>query len=95
MRITVTEEHIQKGEPTAARCCPVALAIKDATGRRGSLGLRAIYVYSGGGEWETFEPPTTVALFRDAFDAGEPVQPFSFDLPLDESAAHPQVDESH
>lgn len=32
MRIRVTEEHIRKGVPFSACDCPVALAIKEATG---------------------------------------------------------------
>ncbi len=41
------------------------------------------------------ELPREACRFVDAFDRNVKVKPFSFDLPLDESAAHPQVDESH
>lgn len=80
MKIEVTQEHIDKGDRFSPSCCPLALAIKDATG---------LYGVSVGADYVTrMEPyrfitlPRRAAGFRKAFDRAEKVKPFTFELDI-------------
>lgn len=83
MRIKVTQEHIDRSNELACKgmvsreSCPLALAIRDATGEAwyvslfvAVLGKKALFL-------------SELALsFRRKFDSGKPVNPFEFDLPI-------------
>jgi len=71
LRISVTQEDIDKGTSRSAYC-PVALAVK-------RLGYKDVHVL---GEIRAddfrFSVPLLAAKFIDRFDEGKPVYPFTF-----------------
>jgi len=80
MIVKVTQEHIDTGNrgSRSPESCPVALAMKDA-------GMHYPWVdseYISFFDAEAHQEPTPplVALFIMDFDAGEPVEPFEFEL---------------
>ena len=79
VRIEVMQEDIDKGERTACEFCPVARAVCRALGER--LGYAKVDGFSIDlGVWpeEEYRTPAVVNAFIERFDAGEPVEPFSF-----------------
>lgn len=85
MIVIVTQEDIANGKRRAATGCPLALAIERATGRHASVGPQRVSI---GWHKSLFLPPTAYN-FRQDFDNGVPVQPFTFDLdylPSDDDA---------
>lgn len=81
MRIDVTAEDIRDGEKRDNQCCMVALAVRRAA-------ARPVYV---GTHWLQFSKdanrlhprqilPAYVTEAIQAFDAGDKVGPFSFDI---------------
>jgi hypothetical protein len=86
MRIEVTQEHIDRGQRKSCARCPVVLAIRQVSGvvlvyaDRDEVDLRR------GGKTLTVSLPLKVSRFIDRFDATGPgsVEPFSFDLPIDD-----------
>lgn len=89
MLIEVRQSDIDRGERSCAQGCPIALALRRATG-----DVWSIYP-DAGGWWatdpfrhRTFMLPPEAQAFARSYDyrRGEPVQPFTFDLPLEEPA---------
>lgn len=84
MKIKVTQEHIEKGEGCSAYRCPVALAVMDVCPGGVFIGLRVCYWSNNNRSDENrraFLPPKARAFIRE-FDAGKPVQPFTFELTI-------------
>jgi hypothetical protein len=84
MRINVTQEDINKGCQNDSGTCPIALALSRATGN--AVHVRAIYasVYN----WSllyTTDLPIEARLFIRDFDSGKHVDPFSFELELQDA----------
>jgi hypothetical protein len=80
MIINVTEEDIKNGVPRNSTCCPIALAIKRQNNNRPlDIGLYGIFRYNKA----SIIFPVEVTLFIQNFDMGGPVQPFSFECPLE------------
>ena len=79
MTVEVTAEHIKKGKPRSCSRCPVGWAIRGAV--PGGVLVNAIpgYICMVGGP---FKMPENVVAFVRRFDAGEPVVPFAFPLPV-------------
>jgi len=83
LRIDVTMQDIQKGQPKTACDCPVALAIK-----RNPKVVNAIVTYDKitvfihDQAWYDMEVPEIVGHFLNKFDRYELVEPFSFTLDL-------------
>ncbi len=79
--ISVTAEHIAKGEPENRERCPVALAIMDALPNATAIEVTGTLLSISHGEqfFTTRLPPKASEFVRD-FDDSEPVQPFTFDL---------------
>lgn len=76
MTITVEQKHIDNADPGSAFGCPVARAARDA-------GLVDAFVLSRlywAGRARQAELPEWVLDTILAFDAGEPIAPFSFEL---------------
>ncbi len=80
MKINVTAEHIKRGKPKSCVYCPVALALKEQF---------APVVFNGWYVWcpplvkgALIEMPQEVLDFAADFDAGKPVEPFSFELAI-------------
>jgi len=85
--IQITVEHIANGKPKLPRHCPVALAIqkylnKDSLVCVGPFDL-LIYGYSLGMQIQ--KTPKEIKEFMLLFDAGKKVEPFEFELDIDES----------
>lgn len=78
MRITVTQDMINRGVRNNARKCPVALALKEA-------GLTRVVV-CGGVDFGPVPYRQSILLnrrvlcFIGRFDHGKPVKPFSFTI---------------
>ena len=85
-RIEVTEEDIKCGEKNNSETCAIALAARRALGKVVSVD-DADYIYFDGirGYDLTPERPARnrINSFIQAFDAGIPVEPFSFNLEVD------------
>ena len=74
MKITVTRAHIDDGKPGDPDADPVALAIRERLpGAR--VGLAVVEI----GKREHPLPRTAIRFVWD-FDAGRPVEPFSFEF---------------
>jgi hypothetical protein len=82
MLITVTEDHIRRGRRSSPTSCPLALALREATGRAVNVGVWYVYVQ---GSKEDIPLPNRAASFRAAFDGGYPgVRPFQFQFEIGE-----------
>jgi hypothetical protein len=79
VRIDVTQQDIAMGEPKKCGRCPIALAIKRVVS--GPVLVFDESVWANGGQADL---PTTAKDFVTAFDFGNPVHPFSFDLDIPE-----------
>lgn len=82
MKISVTQAHINEGVPKVGAQCPIALAIKEATGANAYVGNSEIFLDNPETERGIPHSPT-ISSFIDAFDDGLPVQPFEFELELE------------
>lgn len=94
MKIEVTAEDIQNGTPNEMGCCPIALAVRRATGKPYvSVGAKNVEIGTftqytengtklGGGPENRLDLPNEATLFILDFDSGVTVQPFAFDLLL-------------
>lgn len=79
--INVTAEHIAKGVRDSCSHCPVALAIREALPHGPGLWVDSAHVTVGkSGHWTEVGLPDAVTRFIEAFDQGDPVQPFAFEL---------------
>lgn len=90
MRITVTQDDIDKGCRKDAFGCAVARAVCRALGvsEDESVGVddEAIDFYDELQGRPTAKVPAVATLFIMAFDRGDPVQPFSFWLDIGDGA---------
>jgi hypothetical protein len=87
MTIHVTQSHIDAGVPGDFWACAVALALQESTGRPWFINGTAVPCYT-----EEYEYgleylvevilPKNAQNFCKAFDKGEPVDPFSFELEI-------------
>lgn len=74
IHVTVTQEDIDAGKPCDGRNCPIARAVKRATGSSDVI-VDGMSIEFYGAE---FTPPDVCDRFISAFDSGEPVEPFEF-----------------
>jgi hypothetical protein len=72
IKINVTQEHIDSGRPVP-EMCPVALALRDATGE----GWRMGYVFMST-SIRIIPAPRSVRRWVKRFDLRKPVRPFAF-----------------
>lgn len=77
--VEVRWDHIQRGATRNIRACPVALALKDATGTAWTVSQHSLYEV---GSLSYRAAPRSVHDFVVLFDTGTPVQPFSFEIAL-------------
>lgn len=83
MRVEVTARDIKRGKRHSFWLCPLAKALTRASGKPAVVGSRSYgFNERNDGELEITRHPLTpeMSRFREAFDSGLPVQPFSFDL---------------
>jgi hypothetical protein len=80
MKITVTQEHIDKGLQKLLDACPIALALRDATGHVYCVDGEGIYQW---GELGILLPPKAKRFIK-AFDNDGPaaIKPFEFEINL-------------
>ena len=78
MKIEVTAAHIEQGIAFSCENCPVALALREATGDRWSADT-AVLIRDDGAMNVT---PDAVARFIGDFDHFHTVEPFSFNLEI-------------
>ena len=81
MIFQITQSDIDNGVADDCFNCPAGLCITRTTGKRADVSLVAIDIEQQPGVWESFDMPLALALWIDDFDAGEPVEPISFELP--------------
>jgi len=80
--VRVTAGHIAKGTRSDPCACPVAHAVMDALPSPCEVDLYVgrIYIRPDAGDLVIVEQPASVIDFIEAFDDGQPVQPFEFTL---------------
>lgn len=79
MKITVTQEHINRGIRSSIWQCPIALAIKEQTKGRVLVAGSTSLVTKNGVE-TVYNLPETAARFIINFDNGDKVVPMEFDI---------------
>lgn len=82
IRVTRADIHLaEQGRPMGqwASSCPIARAIRRATGMECTVGTSSGHIYTPQG-YPSFTLPEEAKAFIHAFDHGSPVQPFVFDL---------------
>lgn len=87
MRIEVTQEDIDTGVARDCRACPVALAVRRATGQSARVVVNADEIIlrdsTTGLLLGWIKMPPDVAKFVADFDRGRPVSPISSELNFD------------
>jgi hypothetical protein len=92
MRINVAQKDIDDGVRESCAACPVALAIRRKI-RQGGIAVADRYMVVSGVQvtsshtligTSSYSNPPEARAFIVAFDSGETVEPFSFDLPIEE-----------
>jgi hypothetical protein len=83
VKVKVTQSCIDEGVRGQGDSCPVAQAVLEA------LGLEKTGVWIDYGYIEIFElrlpTPPNVIQFIESFDRGDPVEPFEFELDVDDT----------
>lgn len=81
MKIEVTQEDIERGTRGHCALCPVARAVKRAMRTEDVWADGVAIVLTRHGDNRLFlDTPDEAICFMEEFDAGEPVEPFSFEL---------------
>jgi hypothetical protein len=81
--VRVTAEHIAAGIASNCFRCPAALAVLQALGDPGDrveVRHHCVFLYLAGGRRYRADSPVELSRFIDAFDDGERVEPFEFEL---------------
>ena len=81
MKIQVTQEDIDAGKQKDIHCCPLALAIKRATGKEIQV-VTDYFDLVTENDTQTYELPEIAANFRRDFDHWRPVKPFEFEIDI-------------
>lgn len=83
--ISVTQEDIDRGERSDPYYCPVARATQRATGRHAGVDEHTIFGRIENGTNSMFaELPPEAKEFVEDFDMRRPVEPFSFEVSIEE-----------
>ena len=88
MKVSVTQSHIDNARPRACFICPVAVAIRDAGAADVEVHRNFAFVAMPNrphNRDHRIRLPKEVRAFIQAFDAGAYVEPFTFDLPIEEN----------
>ena len=80
-RIMVTQAHIDRGNRMNGQTCPVALALKEATGTAWMVRTRTVSLDASPGCVDRWPLPLTIQRWIQRFDAHENVEPFVWHLP--------------
>jgi hypothetical protein len=77
MKVRVLRKHIEEGKPQSATSCPIALALREATGCK-KVEVSGFNDITVGGV--SFETSRSADAFIREFDAQRPVKPFTLDF---------------
>ena len=80
MKIQVTQQYIDEGQRGSSTRDPIAFAMIDAGCIQPYAGVTRLFWYDGDGKKHTAEITERLYEFIRAFDQGEPVLPFEFEL---------------
>ncbi|HYT44606.1 MAG TPA: hypothetical protein VEP90_19910 [Methylomirabilota bacterium] len=83
MIVIVTEDHIIRGRRYSASWCPVALAIREATGKETLVGVSEVFIEDKEPYGTTYKLPEEVNRFTSDFDYSRKVYPLKFKLDLE------------
>jgi hypothetical protein len=88
MKISVTQEHIRRGVPRRPWCCPIALALGDVLDdSHQKISVKENEIEIGQIPYVvliTRKTPEICQDFIEAFDNGDVVQPFEFEVDIPE-----------
>ena len=88
MQIHVTQDHIDRGVPHCPGFCPIAIALRNATGKIWHIGITIAHIWTGGQTVETICKLNEEAqMFVKRFDTDVNQQPFSFEFDHEESSS--------
>jgi hypothetical protein len=82
IQIQVTQEDIDRGVRCTCENCPLALAMTRALAQDVVVVIGE-YFFISEADKDAKPLPRVAEMFRSAFDAGFPVQPFEFELELE------------
>jgi len=80
MKITVTQEHINKGKRQSRCFCPIALAIKDVLGQNCDPRVGDMCIFIGKDPKQYYVTPWQAKAFISIFDSGGIPNPIEFEL---------------
>ena len=83
MKIEITQNDIDTGNPRQSLMCPISIATKRARGiltDRVIVGTRHIAVFHNHRSKEIYSLPPEAQAFIRAFDEGETVEPITFEV---------------
>lgn len=83
MTVTVTDQHIARGRRGSTDCCPIALALNDATevnGVRWRVTMSCLEAYRAGLYVGCAPLPDAAVDFARTFDYHGIASPLSFDI---------------
>jgi len=83
VNVKITQALIDTGDRGSAELCPVTRGMKEAGMHYPWVNTEYINFFYEGEDHQEPTPPL-VALFIMDFDAGEPVEPFEFELEVNE-----------
>ncbi len=81
-KISVSQQDIDNGVRSSTRRCPLARAIRRATGVPVSVGSFDVLFLFPKSRYQKVVLPLQMLEFRESFDLGKRVQPFSITLLL-------------
>lgn len=84
MKITVTQQHIDEGQRGSSTRDPIAFAMADAGCLHPYAGVSRLFWYDSENKKHAAEITPKLYEFIRAFDQGETVEPFEFQI-MDET----------
>ena len=82
MKVTVTQKHIDQGERSGIINCPLALALRDATGQPYQVGFAHYWIKAEVGKRKLRRFSTEAGVFIAQFDSGGGVVPCEIEMDL-------------
>lgn len=80
MKVSVTQDHIDRGLRHSAGFCPIALAMNEQHGPGHLVATCESLFTNEDGVVAWLKMPSEADDFIGKFDTGEPVQPFEFEV---------------
>lgn len=79
MLVTITQEHIDRGQRGKPSCCPIALALHDAGLPKAAVSIWTYWPVSG--DSKEVDMPVEAAELAFSFDIGHRVKPTTIEFP--------------